>query len=166
LPVRVFLVRNMERKRGKKMTDAPKLNTVLAEQYGWELKELDDIDAIEYINSIDKTLTIYITQHGIDYLGRRLHEIDERANIYIIEGIHSRSMFITKRYKDEDLKALNAKQLSEKRKNITEEEKELRKKFPKRLEDPWGEVIALGTRNARTDRHRRINEKYKASRTR
>lgn len=145
------------------MTDTPKLNTVLIEEYGWDLQELEDRDAIAYINSLDPALSIYITQHGIDYLAHRLDEIHPRANIYIIKGIHSRSIFITKRYKDEDLKSLNAKQLSIKRKNITAEEKAFRSRFPRMMEDPHGEVIALGTRKARQDTHRRINEDYKVS---
>lgn len=125
------------------MTDKAKLNNTLIKQHGWALMLLTPREAVEYLMTLDSSTTAFLTKHAQEDMRWEWSNELIKPNIGRISGLHSSSIYITRKYNEEDLLAANAKELSYKRKNITSKQKQLKSKFPKALADPYGVVIEL-----------------------
>jgi hypothetical protein len=125
------------------MTDKAKLNNTLIKQHGWQLMLLTPREAVQYLMTLDASTAAFLTKHAQEDIRWEWSDELIKPNIGSIHGLHSSSIYVTRKYDEEDLLALNAKQLSYKRKNITDQQREYRNKFPKQLADPHGVVIEL-----------------------
>jgi hypothetical protein len=146
------------------MTNKAKLNQVLIEELGWELKLMNEREVYQYLKTLPSEVTAIFTERALFSFSSWMHRTPE---IVSLEGagnrcdrtmaLHSWSIYITKEYTKEELEIINAHIMSPKRKNITAREKELRTKQVELKNDPWGAVIELRGWSERTPSLKEFN---------